>query len=220
MTEAPPPGGKDEQARVSRAAPQRAAEPSRAGDRIAARCDRAALSSSAGSAGSLCLSPSVSQCASHFVLSFLVTRAACNRFECTDDSSFALQNRLPCEMWVGRNCWIAHEVLGYSAAEEAPEPLAPAPPAAPAAPPGGIARCSARRLTRDARPRRRRRRRRSRRHPRRPPTAGRRRRSRWAPSRLPPSGWGRRSRCCAAAAAAVACGRSLARTRGRGRRRR
>ena len=54
-----------------------------------------------------------------FVLSFLVTRAACNRFECTDDSSFALQNRLPCEMWVGRNCWIAHEVLGYSAAEEA-----------------------------------------------------------------------------------------------------
>ena len=51
----------------------------------------------------------------HFVLSFLVARAACNRFECTDDSSFALQNRLPCEMWVGRNCWIAHEVLGYSA---------------------------------------------------------------------------------------------------------
>ena len=55
----------------------------------------------------------------NFVLSFLATRAACNRFECTDDSSFALQNRLPCEMWVGRNCWIAHEVLGYSAAEEA-----------------------------------------------------------------------------------------------------
>ena len=55
----------------------------------------------------------------HFVLSFLVARAAGNRFECTDDSSFALQNRLPCEMWVGRNCWIAHEVLGYSAAEEA-----------------------------------------------------------------------------------------------------
>ena len=55
----------------------------------------------------------------NFVLSFLVARAACNRFECTDDSSFALQNRLPCEMWVGRNCWIAHEVLGYSAAEEA-----------------------------------------------------------------------------------------------------
>ena len=49
----------------------------------------------------------------HFVLSFLASRAACNRFECTDDSSFALQNRLPCEMWVGRNCWIAHEVLGY-----------------------------------------------------------------------------------------------------------
>ena len=26
----------------------------------------------------------------HFVLSFLASRAACNRFECTDDSSFAL----------------------------------------------------------------------------------------------------------------------------------
>ena len=38
----------------------------------------------------------------NFVLSFLVARAAGNRFECTDDSSFALQNRLPCEMWVGR----------------------------------------------------------------------------------------------------------------------
>ena len=36
----------------------------------------------------------------NFVLSFLATRAACNRFECTDDSSFALQNRLPCEVAV------------------------------------------------------------------------------------------------------------------------
>ena len=143
----------------------------------------------------------------HFVLSFLASRAACNRFECTDDSSFALQNRLPCEMWVGRNCWIAHEVLGYSAAEEAEllEACARACSSCAGAPdrqPEPRADCEDTRANHEvhghgADPCR-----------------------QWAPWRLPPSGWGRRSRCCAAAAAAVACGRSLARTRGRGRRRR